>query len=210
MPAPVPPDPDAVAFAAERRKAGLSLPAIAEEMKAIGHPVTAMTISRWLADPSAPKEPRGPRRKAAAQRPRQALSDRKPPSSPPGAPDTAPDDALGSTLDTLRRMLASTLKEAESARVLNPKLSQQLGRDAANMANTIARLEKGAEDDSDVLRVTRKEIDEAAAGLLERIQAMCSRGPLRCAECNRALSVDLGTGGKGGSEPGRAAPAVAP
>jgi hypothetical protein len=205
MPAPVPPDPDAVSFARERRATGLSLPAIAAEMAKLGHPVTAMTISRWLADPSKPKEVRGPKRKAAAQRPGAAMAARKPPSDPP-AP-VADGAAGGTTLDVLRRQLKLTLDDCEANRVINPKLAQQLGRDAASLANTIARLEKGEEDDSDQLRFSRRDIDQAMAGLLERIAAAAERckvaGGLLCARCSRELSVDLGTGGVGsvGSDP---------
>jgi hypothetical protein len=152
-----------------------------------------MTLSRWLAEPGAPKETRGPKRKAAARR----IGDRKPP-EPPAAPATLPEGAATvSTLEVLRRQLAATLADCEAQRVVNPKLAQQLGRDAAQLANTVARLERGESDDADELRFSRRDIETAMSGLLEKVAGAVERcrlvGGLLCARCSRELSVELGT-----------------
>jgi|SRR6185369_4969760 len=197
MAAPTPPDPDAVAFARERKAAGLSLSAIAEEMAAVGYPVTPMTLSRWLRDPAAAVEPRGPRRsKAKASTPRQALAGRAP------APPEQEPDADPGTLEAMRAILTRTIREVEAQRIINPKLAQQLGRDVGTYAAIVSRLEKGAEDDADQLRFSRREVDQAMTALLERVKAVCDR-PLLCAECSRKLSVDWGTGGVESVSPDR-------
>ena len=184
-------DPDVLAFARERRAAGLSLEQIAAELVALQTPVTAMTLSRWLAEPGAPKETRGPKRKAAAQRP----GARKPPTDPPAPPPTDAEPA--DTLTVMRRTLADTLREVEAQRVINPKLAQQLGRDAATYAAIVARLERGQADDADELRFNRREIDQAIPALLEKMGGWIDRckaaGGLTCVKCGRELSVDLGT-----------------
>jgi hypothetical protein len=183
-------DPDVLAFAKERRAAGLSLEQIAAELTQLETPVTAMTLSRWLAEPGAPKEQRT-KRKAPAQRP----GDRKPPSAPPPAAEDAPID----TLATMRRTLARTLQDVEAQRIVNPKLAQQLGRDAATYAAIVARLERGQADDADTLSFSRKEIDQAIPALLEKMAGWVDRcraaGGLLCARCSRELSVELGRPG---------------
>lgn len=188
MPRPSKKDPDVLAFARERRAAGLSLEQIAAELTALETPVTAMTLSRWLADPAAPKEPRGPRRaKSAAKRP----TPKAPPTEPP------PDDEPIDTLATMRLTLARTLREVEAQRMINPKLAQQLGRDAATYAAIVARLERDQVNDADELRFSRREIDQAIPALLEKMAGWVDRckaaGGLLCARCSRELSVELGT-----------------
>jgi hypothetical protein len=181
-------DPDVLAFARERRAAGLSLEQISAELAALQTPVTAMTLSRWLAEPGAPKETRGPKRKATAQR----IGDRKPQEPPPEAAAVP----VQETLPALKAMLANTLREAAAQRVINPKLAQQLGRDAGVFATIVSRLERDQVGDADALSFSRREIDQAIPALLEKMAGWVDRcqaaGGLLCARCSRELSVELG------------------
>lgn len=183
-------DPDVLAFAKERRAAGLSLEQISAELTQLETPVTAMTLSRWLAEPGAPKETRT-KRKASPRRP----GERRPPSAPPPAPPPA-DDAPVDTLATMRRTLANTLREVDAQRMINPKLAQQLGRDAATYAAIVARLERNQTDDSESFSFSRKDIEQAIPALLEKMAGWIERcevaGGLVCAVCSRKLSVELG------------------
>jgi len=128
-------DPHALAFAQQARAAGRSLEDIAQEMTSIGHPVTAMTLSRWLRDPAAPKEPRAKRPKATAAL-KADLASRKPPSDPPAAPA----DDLSAALDFTRTQLRETRKRAEEAvAVGNHTAAQRYGRDAAGLIAVLDR-----------------------------------------------------------------------
>jgi hypothetical protein len=187
-------DPDVLAFARERRAAGLSLEQIAAELVALQTPVTAMTLSRWLAEPGAPKETRGPKRKAEAQR-----FQRRQPSEPPAASTLPPEDEP--LIDFMRRQLRTMQGDAEQARVANPVLYQRLVRDMVILSNNLARAEREQPgDDGDSFTFTRKEIEQAIPALLEKMAGWVDRcqavGGLLCARCSRELSVELGRPGE--------------
>lgn len=182
-------DPDVLAFARERRTAGLSLEQIAAELSALETPVTAMTLSRWLAEPGAPKETRGPKRKAEAQR-----FHRNSPPEPPAFTLPPEDETL---IDFMRRQLRIMQGDAEQARVANPVLYQRLVRDMVILSNNLARAEREQPgDDGDTFTFSRKEIDQAIPALFEKMAGWIDRcdaaGGLLCARCSRELSVELG------------------
>lgn len=199
-------DPDVEAFVRERRAAGLSLEQIAAELAALDTPVTAMTLSRWLAEPGAPKEPRGPKRKAEAQRFGRSLPPPEPPALPPE------DETL---IDFMRRQLRTMQSDAEAARQVNPVLYQRLVRDMVILSNNLARAERERpEDDGESFTFTRKEIDQAIPALLEKMAAWVERcdaaGGLVCAVCSQKLSVELGRPKGSGGEGESGTPAAAP
>lgn len=103
-----------------------------------------------------------------------------------------PDDA--DLLALLRGVLSTqTRGMQEASRIGNHAAAQKYGRDAAGLGAVIARLEKAAKSDDDVIRVARHEIDARLALMRERVEALQSR-PLLCAHCSRALSVAWGRG----------------
>jgi hypothetical protein len=182
-------DPDVLAFARERRAAGLSLEQIAAELVALQTPVTAMTLSRWLAEPGAVKETRGPKRKAEAQR-----FHRSSPPEPPVSTLPPEDEPL---IDFMRRQLRTMQGDAERARVANPVLYQRLVRDMVILSNNLARAEREQPTaDGETFSFSRKEIEQAIPALLEKMAGWVDRcqaaGGLLCARCSRELSVELG------------------
>lgn len=114
-------------------------------------------------------------------------------------PDDEPDEFAGideaDSLAYARAMRARSLRLVRDAeRVGNHTAAARALRDAGAQAILIARLERAAAQESDVLRISRAQIDEAIAGVYARVAAMLDR-PLHCAKCARELSVEWGTAG---------------
>ena len=66
------------------------------------------------------------------------------------------------------------------------------GQGAATIAKLAILLKQAKElqgDDADTLKIPRAELLVAEATIDARIEALAARGPIRCAECSRALSV---------------------
>lgn len=146
------------------------------------------TVTPEPAGPPAQHAPGAPAISARAA----ALAERMRGPEPDDEPDDEPE---GDTLATLRSMLRRTLRLArESQAVGNHTAAQRAMRDAGGLTNTIARLERAAAQESDVLRISRAQIDEAIAGVYARVETMLHR-PLHCAKCARELSVEWGTAG---------------
>lgn len=127
----------------------------------------------------------------------QHLRNRPPATPPPEASEEPADDAPA--LVQVRYLVSEAREQIRKANAIgDSQLAQRQVRNAAYLSNVLARLEKVEAADSDLLRFSKREIDQAMASLLERVRAVCDR-PLLCAECSRQLSVDLGTaGGRGG------------
>lgn len=204
MPSPKPPDPTAVQYALECTAKGMSPAAIAAEMTGLDFPVGPDTIRRWLKRygggrplPPPPEDRPKPKRPKPILGPppvvgvAAALAARRAEPVPEPEPDLGTGESTAATLDVLRKHLQATLREVQVNRVHNPKLAQQLGRDAAQLANTVARLEKGTAEDADVVRMSREDIETAAQAIRERLQKYADR-PLLCAHCSRELSVAWG------------------
>lgn len=202
-----PPDPTAVAFAVECRKKGMSYEKIAAEFEATGYrvsskPIAPMTVKRWtdkaerIATAAKPP-PRGPKPRPDTAPLVAALAERKAAeqaAEPHDEPEISDTPTLSETLDVMRSTLAYTLKEMRANRVSNPVLAQKLGRDAAGFAAIVARLERGAADDDDILRVPMSEITEGDERDEARMRAMLMR-PLLCSDCGAKLSVKWSEGG---------------
>ena len=115
------------------------------------------------------------------------------------ASETSPGDraapiaykAAADMLDETRRMHEYFMRASHEARdVGNYSAAQRFARDAAQLVPTIARLEKARKEDGDRLQFSRHEIDEAVAGLLDKVRILSER-PLLCAHCSRRLSMSL-------------------
>lgn len=176
------PDPDLKAYVVDAVNVkGRASREVSRELKSMGYSYSHMTVARWARQakeaPDPATAPASPLAKAIAER--QAAAAAQPPI------DTS------DTLKTLRDLAASMLSQAALEKLSNPKLSATLTRSASDVLNTIARVEKQTTDDRDVLRVSRKEIDDAWNSMLERYLAICER-PLLCARCSRELSIEWG------------------
>jgi hypothetical protein len=117
--------------------------------------------------------------------------ERPPPLAAPPAPAGDP------AIDQVRQLLAESREQIDHARASgDTQLGQRATRNSAALASVLARLEKVESADSDLLKITRTEIDATYRGLQERVKAIVSR-PLFCAGCSRALSVAWGHEPKG-------------
>lgn len=70
----------------------------------------------------------------------------------------------------------------------NHTAAGRMMRDAGGQALLIARLEKGAAAESDVVKMSRPEIEQAIASVKERLQVLAAV-PFTCSECGRAVRV---------------------
>lgn len=149
--------------------------------------VTATTITRWRASaaaaPPADVAARARAIVAGAPAPEPELEDPAPPE----------DDGLAYARWQRRQLLRAAATATREARFDDASKAR---RDAANMSLLIARLERGATQDADVIRVSRADVDQAMAGVRERVAAILER-PLLCAACSRALNVEIVGGDKG-------------
>lgn len=176
MPRPKP-DPELVALVLEAVRAGGSCREVAVEAG-----ISQMTVQRWA--------------KAAGVKAAEPTPEHMRPAEPePEAPDLVQGEGNAATLAFTRAMQANLLRMSRTAEKSgNFASAQKAARDAAGLAAVIARLELGASADSDVLRISRNELRTAEATIEARLQALADRGPIRCADCARALSVLWGTG----------------
>lgn len=114
------------------------------------------------------------------------------------APESgAPDDGLPhEPPEMIRRQIAEARKRSAAAeRAGDYKSATQNATLEADLTNTLLRAERGKADDADVLRISRREIDETMAQVRARIKSIVDR-PLLCEHCSRQLSMDFGTGRK--------------
>ncbi len=70
----------------------------------------------------------------------------------------------------------------------NHTAAGRMMRDAGGQALLIARLEKGAAAESDVVKMSRPEIEQAIASVKERLQVLAAV-PFACSECGRAVRI---------------------
>lgn len=193
-----------VAYALARLSVGHTTRDVAKELTELGCQVSFVTIALWARKAKAALDP------AHAPAPPKSQHRGRPPwkrpdlsealaakvaanaAKPPPEPVLDPSDNLG----TLRTLAQYMYSQAAQERTSNPKLAATMARSAADVLNTIARVEKGQAEAEDLLRITRKQIADAKAGALERFQALCNRakeaGGLLCARCSRQLSIEWG------------------
>lgn len=120
---------------------------------------------------------------------------------PPEPPAPAAVDASAPAIDQVRALMADARAQLDAAQAIGDSVTaQRCTRNSAALASVLARLERIEHADSDVLRISRPEIDEAIAGVYARVAAMLDR-PLVCAKCSRELSVEIAgvVGDKGAS-----------
>jgi len=63
-------------------------------------------------------------------------------------------------------------------------------RTIASLLPAVARLARAAQDDGDVIRISRAELAEAAAAYRQRVSAIVAR-PLTCARCGAVLRAEV-------------------
>lgn len=136
---------------------------------------------------------------AIAERARKVRAHMAPPD--PIAPPSAV-DASAPAIDQVRALMADARAQLDAATAIGDSITaQRCTRNSAALASVLARLERIEHADSDVLRISRAQIDEAIAGVYARVEAMLDR-PLVCAKCSRELSVEIAgvdAGDKGGA-----------
>lgn len=169
------------------KRAGLSLREIA---KRVG--ISRPTITAALKEPDP----------ALFQAPAHMAS----PAVPELDADEPPADAP--VLDQVRFLIAQARSGLTVALTVgDSNLAQRQTRNAAQLMNLLARLERTAADESEAVRISATEAKQIQAQLFERFAALRER-PLLCTECNRKLSVRWGTQGLAeadGTDPGATA-----
>lgn len=148
------------------RRGGLSLRAAAAQFG-----VSPPTVKRWLdAVPEAPP----------------AIA---PPGPPPGPP---PAPFQGDAAELTRAVLGELRAAIDEARVNgNHELFARLVSNLTKQGILLKQLEKGANEDADVVKMSRAEIEKGQEEFLATIAALNAR-PLLCAHCGAHLSADWG------------------
>lgn len=180
------PDPDLKALVIDARRSGQSYAAIA---KAAG--ISHMTVKRWCDRAEIPQ----PRQRAIAQRAariaEQAAVDA---GSTALAGQPLPNDAT--SIEHTRRWLAECYARVEAMKNdpagPNWNVITKAMRDAVEIAKLLTRQEKTESSDPSVLHISVSEVIAARERVEAIVEADESRGPLRCADCGRALSVAWG------------------
>jgi hypothetical protein len=115
-----------------------------------------------------------------------------------GAPDRdyGPDPMQGvDESDSLAYAKAQRASMIRASRIAqdegNHTAAQRALRDASGMSLLIARLERDARTDAEILRLSVSDLEADTAAARELLAAICER-PLLCANCSRALSADWG------------------
>lgn len=186
MPKPAP-DPETLDAAYELTAAGASL---REAGEALG--VTEGTIRRWLKLPRAAPAP-APASSAPAVLPAHM--------APPEVPSSEPID-----VSDVRRLVQRLVTDVYGMIELNRANGVMTGTSSmvasiGKLATTLKQLDAGAIADANVFSCPRSELLAAEATIDQRIAALALRmvpglaapGGLRCCDCGRALSVQLGT-----------------
>ena len=125
--------------------------------------------------------------------------------------DGAPDDDAPA-LDQARYLMKQAREGLRAANASgDAQLGQRQTRNAAFLANVLARLEGVERDTGGGFYLQAGDIAEANGALNDRLKALAERGAgtLRCADCNRALSVLWSGLGEPHSTPESAAPDAA-
>lgn len=92
-----------------------------------------------------------------------------------------------------RRLLRSAQERGRKAELRKDHVTaQRCGRDAADLVVVLARLEKVAQADENVLRISLAEIEKAKADVMQKAIVVCSR-PLTCSECGKRLRIKAAT-----------------
>lgn len=125
------------------------------------------------------------------------LADRRAaPAQPPPAEDDPADDVPefdphAPAIDVLRATVAALQRaHAIAARTGDVRAAQHVARTLSSAVPQLARLERMAQDDGDVIRISRAELAEAAAAYRQRVAAIVAR-PLTCARCGAVLRAEV-------------------
>jgi len=106
--------------------------------------------------------------------------------------EEAPDLSKMSLVELTRHQYLQALKASATAQVTGDwSVAARHSKNAADLANTIARLEKAANENKDSVVLTPQELADAEHQLRDRVRAALER-PLLCAHCSRQVSLDFG------------------
>jgi hypothetical protein len=124
-----------------------------------------------------------------------------PPPASLAAPSPAPDDDVFASLpegwdaeDYVRQAAEDARRSAHAARASGDlRAAGRYARDAAGLANVLARLEKQRAETRDVVTFTRQELEDGARLVSERLAALeadaRAHGGLTCVRCGEALRM---------------------
>jgi hypothetical protein len=73
------------------------------------------------------------------------------------------------TLGTLRGLLESFMSEAHRQQGGNPRLATTLAKSAADVLDSIRKIEAGQKEDSDFVKIPRTELEAAMVSLVTRV-----------------------------------------
>jgi hypothetical protein len=108
-------------------------------------------------------------------------------------------------IEQVRFLLSTCRAQLDQAQRLGDRSSAaRLTRDAAYLTNTLSKLERLESADEDVFRISRSEVAAIDEQMRDRIAAILAR-PLHCAQCARALSVNMAMGGEQHVDPNASA-----
>lgn len=152
---------------------GLSTRAIA---RVVGSSHT--TVARMLREPPPPAE---------------VPAHMRPLEPPPRSAGTGEPDAPA--LQVVRELLAEARAQFATASACGDSAgAQRYARTASGLMPVLARLEREDREVDGAVRISPAEAAKIQDSLLERIKAITNRPGLRCAKCDRELSVYFGTG----------------
>lgn len=120
---------------------------------------------------------------------------RQPAASPPAAlePPRAGQTADESTLEFARRAMYECQSDATMARARgDATTAQRATRDAAHYATIVARLERTAREDDQIVKFPREDLERGRAQV-EKLIAQIAQHPRLCVECGRAMRLRLAT-----------------
>lgn len=173
------PDPELVAQARELVAMGASL---REAAATLG--VSAPTIKRWI---EAEPEPSAPLPPAALP------VHMRPPEPPPPLADVDLDDSIALVKQLIQEQRA-TIRAQQAAGVHGTSASSAAAV-LEKLVKTLKQLQDGERKAGDGITVSAAEFGAAQADLDAKLAARIERGGvIRCADCERALSVAFGLG----------------
>jgi hypothetical protein len=95
----------------------------------------------------------------------------------------------------VRELLAEARAQFAAASASGDSASaQRYARTAAGLTPVLARLEREDREVDGAVRISPAEAAKTRDAMFERIKAITNRSELRCASCDRKLSVYWGTG----------------
>lgn len=160
--------------------------------------VSAPTIKRWIESPAEPGRssmpPHGSAAPPSSAQPPAALPvHMRPPEPPPPLADVDLDDSIALVKQLIQEQRA-TIRAQQAAGVHGTSASSAAAV-LEKLVKTLKQLQDGERKAGDGITVSAAEFGAAQADLDAKLAARIERGGvIRCADCERALSVAFGLG----------------